>query len=226
MPDVPGGDDAALAVVLSTEPGAYAEKIDLFADLLDSVTIGDGSGRDGGTDDPDAAVADSGIDLESASYVSPTYGFELEWSGTDFEAITEDEEVNALPEDLALDRLLLFQPGAKLYIEGRVDYDGDAARCIETESELLAFHDDLVSFEPVENKAGFPEAGETGAGGEYATYRLTQEQDGESITRIAYVECRTLVAGEAVMVISLYIREETFDAGWEAAMTVIDSIDL
>lgn len=221
------GDDAVLAMVLSADPDAYDEKIALFGDLLDTLTMGGDAASDTETDDgAGTTVAGSGIDLDAESYVSPTYGFELGWSGTGFDAITEEEEVNALPDDLALDRLLLFQPGAKLYIEGRNDYDGDAARCIETESDILAFHDGVSEFEPVENERGFPEAGETGAGGEYATYRLTQEQDGETITRIAYVECRTLVEGEAVMVISLYAREASYDAGWEAATAVIDSIVL
>ncbi len=57
-------------------------------------------------------------------------------------------------------------------------------------------------------------------------YRLTQERDGETITRIAYVECRTLVEDEAVMVISLYAREATFEDAWDAATAVIDSIEI
>lgn len=216
------GDDAAIAMILTAEPIAYEGKIERFADVLDTLEMGGGSGSNDGADDvPDA---ESGIDIESASYVSPTYGFELEWSGTDFAAIVEEEEVDTLPDDLALDRLPLFMPGAKLYIEARVDYGGNAAQCIETESEILVFHDGVTAIEPVLNDAGFPEAGESDAVGEYATFRLTQEDDGETIARIAYVECRALAEDEAVVVISFYAREKTFEDAWEAASAVIDSI--
>ena len=147
---------------------------------------------DSGDDNPGGDGADTGID--DNQYTSPTYGYTLEW---DLDVWTAEPDSELVDEGgVGLDRLYLAHFEGEvlfsgLYVESKVAYDGDLTECVDGEADLLRGDDTLVDFDLYEDDQGDPVAGESDAGGEYATYLGEyEEEDGEPYELLWYIECQ------------------------------------
>lgn len=220
------GGDGILLLVLTTMPEAYENRLKVFADLIEGIEGVAQPDADAGDEDDEAAdegaIAGSGVDGET--YTSPTYGYGLDWGGTAFEPSLDEELVNEEPDGVGMDRLLLLGAQGNFYIEGKVDYEGDARDCLKGEVGQLAAMDEVVSIvEYVDD--GEVVRGRSDGRGRYGAYVLTRESDGDEFEWMAYIECRPLVEGESVVVFSLFTSPEQYQEELDEAQAVIDTFE-
>jgi hypothetical protein len=194
------------------------------------VTIDDDEDED--EEDNGGGAADSGID--GSEYESPTYGYTLEWDDDVWEA-DPDAELVEYSDDVfeELDRLVLrsVDEFGSIWIEGKVAYDGDIDDCLDGEAEFLADEEGVEDFELAEDEDGEELTGETDGDGVYGVYQVIyvdpDDEDEEEFELIDYVECRELVEGEAVLVITFVTGvPDDFDDNIDLVLDVLDSIEL
>ena len=188
------------------------------------VSLGDDEDEDGGTtgtteddEEEEDAGADSGID--GNAYESPTYGYTLEWDEDVWEADPADEVVDDNGTDVLILRSV-DQIGT-LYIEGEASYEGDPDDCLAEEADILASEEGVEDFEEIDT-------GETDAGGVFGVYEAVfVNEDGDEFDLIDYVECRELVEGEAVLIITFVTGEpRDFDDNFELVTEVTDTVEI
>lgn len=176
----------------------------------------------------DEPAADSGIDGEV--YTSPTYGFAIEWDERDW-TVAPDEELVASGET-ELDRVYLTHEDddgfySSLYVEGKTDYAGDPADCVEGEFDILGGGADVIDFVPFEDAGGDPIEGESDAGGEFAAFLGTfDDGDGGEFEIVEYVECLTIEDGESVLILTLFTTEDLFEDELALLQDVAETIEL
>ncbi len=141
---------------------------------------------------PDAVAQDN---VDGNLYVSPTYGYELEW----------DEDVWELDEDSSnrRDTLVLFETDATsyVYVEGYEAYDGDPDDCLEGSADEILGADAVSDVELMEDEDGDVIEGEAD-GVVFAAYTYEFETDDGAQDRASYFTCQTLVEDEAVLAFS------------------------
>ncbi len=178
--------------------------------------------------DEDEPQTDSGID--DTTYTSPTYGYAVEWDEDIWAADPADELID--DGSVGLDRLLLIHEDddgfySSFYIEGKVDYEGDLEDCVAGEADLLSSEQAVVDFDPFEDENGDPVEGEADSGGEFAAFVATIEtDDGTEVDLIEHVECQTLEDGESVVVFTLITGEDLYEDEIDAALEVVDTLEL
>ena len=178
-----------------------------------------GDSSEANTADRDNREAtESGID--GTEYVSPTYGFAVEWDEAVWTVALDAEMVNAFPNNTALDRLVLENEGAVLYIEGRTDYDaGDLEDCVDRDIAAIGQNSTISNLEIRDDEHGDPMVGET-ADGAFKVITLTMDD-----TNLAeYIECRPVDEGESVLVITLIATASKLDDATGAMRDVVDTI--
>ena len=133
---------------------------------------------------------------------------------------------------VSLDRLQLIHEDddgfySSFYVEGKADYDGDLADCLAGEADLLSGEQAVVDFAPFEDENGDPVEGEADSGGEFAAFVATIEtDDGTEADLIEHVECQTLEDGESVVIFTLITSEDLYEDELDAALDVIDTLEL
>ena len=191
------------------------------------VLLGDDEDETPDADD-DEPQDDSGVD--DTTYTSPTYGYAVEWDDATWAPDPADELID--DGSVGLDRLLLIHEDddgyySSFYVEGKVDYDGDLADCVAGEADLLSAEDAVVDFAPLEDESGDPVEGEADSGGEFAAFVATIEtDDGTEVDLVEHVECQTLEDGESVVVFTLITSEDLYEDELDAAVEVIDTLEL
>ncbi len=162
--------------------------------------------------------AKSGID--GNEYVSPTYGFAVEWDEEVWTVAADEELIREIPNDLALDRLVLDTDIASLYIEGRIDdTGGDMVACLDVELDLLRENDEISNLEVLQNAHRHPIAGKT-VNGSFTAVSFTM--DDTNLT--GYFECRPIDKGESVLVITLITKASDFEDAVPDMEAVISTI--
>ena len=251
---VPG--EAVLAITYVTSAAAYEEDVDAVDDLLADLDIPETTGRDDeptttpddeATDTPEDEptatpeddqptgtpadeIADEAPDptagIDGNTYVSPTYGYTLEW---DEDVWTPDFE---LQREADRDVLVLARVGTGdyVYFEAYDAYDGDPETCLEGSVDE-AFSDaeadeSIEDIEPYEDANGDVVAGETD-GVAFAAYTLTLVLDEDSgVDLAAYFECRTLVEDEAVLAVSMVTDPATYEDARDDLDDLLSTLDL
>lgn len=161
----------------------------------------------------------------SASYESPTYGFEVSW---DAEVWTPDDRaalVAAGPE--AVDQIrLMHTAGATLHVvAGRYGY-ADAEACVAAESDFLASESGVTEYGPVILDDGQEMIGsEDGIAFGGFGLRFTPET-GEPIEMTNFIECRMLPDSDAALLFILITTPESFEQHMVAAGAVNASLQL
>lgn len=140
------------------------------------------------------AAAQDGVD--GNTYVSPNFGYELEWD----EDVWEVDEEDSNGRDVLV---LLETDGTSLvYVEGYEAYDGDPEDCLEGSSAEILEADSISDVEPLEDENDEEGDGD-GGGVPFAVYSYVYETDeGDEQDRVSYFTCQTLVEGEAVLAFS------------------------
>jgi eukaryotic-like serine/threonine-protein kinase len=133
--------------------------------------------------------------VDGNTYVSPTYGYELEW----------DEDVWRVEDEASDERdfLMLFavDETSLVYVEGYEAYDGDPEECLEGSAEEILGQDGVSDDEPLEDEDGDAIAGDED-GVFFAAYSYVQETDDGTQDLVGYFTCQTLIEGEAVVAFS------------------------
>jgi hypothetical protein len=161
--------------------------------------------------------------IEGESWTSPTYGFTLSWAGTAWQPQPDGTLVAVGAE--RLDRLHLVNGTSSLYIEGATRYGGNLASCVAQEANLLGQETGVAEIRPYRDDDGM-QLTAAGPDAQAAAFTLTLSVGEQEVQLIDYVECRTLIPGEAVLIITLVTEPPNFRGEFAAAQPVIDSITL
>ncbi|HEX5498246.1 MAG TPA: hypothetical protein VFX03_03430, partial [Thermomicrobiales bacterium] len=162
--------------------------------------------------------------IQGSTYTSPTYGYSVSWNSRIWTADPQATLEAAGPN--ALDRLLLYNNNGTLYIEGSRNYGGDPNACIGGEAQALGSESGVTNFAPLKGANGQPVAGaQNGAAFAAFTATLTTP-NGTNVDVGDYLECRTLVGGESVIVATVVAPIDQLPQQVQSARPVIDSIAL
>lgn len=173
---------------------------------------------------PEAATPEASNEgIDGDTYTSPTYGYSLAWDANIWEAESR------VGED-GYNELRLESPSASLFIWSGVFYEGDPATCLQGESDYFESGDPSVSdWRPAEDADGNPIAGET-SNASYGVFTLTytdpETEDAEPVELVDYIECRSLVEGEAVLVIFATTTPERYNDSIEDVLRITNAIEL
>ncbi|MBA3450480.1 MAG: hypothetical protein H0T18_04635, partial [Chloroflexia bacterium] len=159
--------------------------------------------------------------VEGESWTSPTYGFSVSWAGSDWDLDPEGTLTAVGPE--RLDRIHLLNGLSSLYFEGATRYAGNLSSCVAEEANLLAEETGVTEIRPYRDSDGMQLIAD-GPNSSAAAFSLTLAVSGEEVELVDYVECRTLIPDEAVLIITLVTEPATFEQELASAMAVAASI--
>jgi hypothetical protein len=161
--------------------------------------------------------------VAGSRWTSPTYGFSVSWAGTSWENDPAGTLAGVGPEQL--DRLHLVNGVSSLYFEGATRYAGELASCVAEEANLLSREPGVANVRPYLDANGVQLVA-SGPDAAAAAFTLTLDVGGQQLELIDYVECRTLIEGEAVLIVTLVTDPAAFERELEAATAVMDTITL
>lgn len=159
--------------------------------------------------------------IEGETWTSPTYGFSVSWAGTNWQP--DNNATLAAVGTEHLDRLHLIDGISSLYFEGAARYEGDLLSCVGQEANLLAEEEGVSEIKPY-RLDNVTDTESSGPGAEVAAFMLKLSVGSDAIDLVEYVECRELIPGQAVLVITLVSEPLTFKRELAAAQPVIDTI--
>ena len=139
--------------------------------------------------------------VEGNAYTSPSYGYRLAWGEATW-SVEEDET----PDD-ENDYLGFYTEVSALRVVG-FETDGDAADCLEAAPGEIGLRPG-TELEPLADADGAPIAG-VEPDRAFAAYAFTVP-DGNA--ERAYVECRELVPGQAVLVFTFIAAADEYEEG-------------
>lgn len=187
-----------------------------------TATATEESGRDAVSDE---APAESGID--GTSYTSPNFGYAFSWDDRDW-TVYPDAEVSQT--DPPLDSLYLEAETGNLYIYGYDGYDGDPSACLQGESDYYEHDSEGVSdWTLAENADGDPisKEGDDFAWGVFSlTYQNPDDENADPVTLTDYIECRTLVPGQSILIIFASAPRAAYNDHIDLVQAVIDTIEI
>jgi hypothetical protein len=225
-------DEAVIQIVQVVPADDFDDEIAPVAEVLDTLTLEgeepeeeeeeetpEPEEEEEETPDPEDELAEAGVD--GNSYVSPQFGYSLEWD-------PDVWQVDGASSDLGFDDLGLLGQRSFLEISG-TDGFADAFVCFDNvvsffseDSEAFTVED----FEPFEDEDGEVVEGEEDDRVFGAFLATLVEENGFENEIVYYVECRTLVEGESVIVIIQIVDPQAYDAEAERRDEVLDTIEL
>jgi hypothetical protein len=164
------------------------------------------------------ADADDLAGVDGDAYESPTWSYTLEWDEDVWSPVlaTSEDDVD----------LLLLQSRRSTLAFQAGPLDADPADCLEGVAGALSSEDGVDDWEPLEDDDGDPVAGERGSRA-WAAFTLTFEgDDGDEIEGVYYLECRSLIAGEAALLIVHNTGRDDYEDETEEVDAVLDSLEL
>jgi hypothetical protein len=166
---------------------------------------------------PLAGVAAVRAQDGTAAYTSPSYGYELTWDDT-WQVVEESSSGG-------YDLLHLTNGVSDVYIEGYVGDDGDPATCLDGSQALLAGDADPDAVPIMTADDGTEMAGQED-GVAYAIFDLSGITEEGDVPYAAYVECRALRPGVAVLAITAFAPLDEWDAQADAIVTLFGGLYL
>jgi hypothetical protein len=166
-------------------------------------------------------VARQGGDLvgvEDDAYESPTWGYTVAWDEDRWAAVlaTSAEDV---------DLLVLQSRRSSLALQAG-PFHGGPDDCVDAVAAMLSGQEDVDDWEPLEDEDGEPVAGERG-GRAWAAFALSvTDAAGEEVEGVDYIECRTLVEDEAVLMVVHGTTEDAYAEEAERVDEVLDTLEL
>ena len=160
---------------------------------------------------PDLADLDS-----TGSYDSAYFGHRVHWDPDHWGAV----EALSQPDG---DHLSLEGDVVTVSVDGLRDLDGDAHRCLV--DQVYGDLDEAIGFDaPPDDVKAPTEDGRLPA--DAGLYLITPDEDGHPREIVRYVECRTLLAGEAVLRIVVTAPERYWDVDRGLVAEVLSAIEL
>lgn len=162
----------------------------------------------------DSEGAESGV--EGNSYTSPAFGYSITWD--------RDWEVTDEQNDAEYNKIVLANAAQSVYFEGVVD-SSDLDSCVEQIIQNVTDEDGVSDVEQREDSDG--PIGGSEDGRSWAVYNLTfTGSNGDPINFVEYVDCRPIVEGESLLVISSIIPEEQYDDEIVALESLLEGLSL
>lgn len=159
------------------------------------------------------------IGVDGNTYESPTYGYTLEWD-EDLWTVEDSTSENET------DNLYLRSDDSLLLLQGLADYGGDPDACLDDTAGILAKGDGVDDWAPLEDRRGDPVAGSE-RGRAWAAFTLTYTSaEGDEFDDVDYVECRTVVQDEAVLIAIDVVAADQYDDEVDLVADVLDSLEL
>jgi predicted metalloprotease len=150
------------------------------------------------------------------SYTSPSFGYSITWDRT-WSVSDEKNEPDA-------NSLTLTNDTTIVTLESVLDKT-DIASCVETFADAFAAGDGISDFEQMELEDG-PAAGEE-AGRNWAVYNFTYTaESSDSIDFALYVDCRSIVEAESLLVIYAFIPADAFDSQVEPLGELLQGLSM
>jgi hypothetical protein len=147
------------------------------------------------------------------SYVSPTYGYSISWNA-EFWTVSNESSSDGVDSLV----LRLGDGVGNFYLTG-LPAAQDPADCLAAIASGRAESGDYPGYGEVRGRET-PEAGPGGAGALFGYTLVTQS--GDEIPLVQYLECRTLIPGEALLLITLEVIDEA--SLYEAALVLYDEL--
>jgi hypothetical protein len=147
------------------------------------------------------------------SYVSPTYGYSISWNAEFWTVANESSEDG-------VDSLVLqLGDGVGNFFLTGLPASQEPEDCLAAIASGRAESGDYPGYGQVSGRAT-PAVGPGGAGALFGYTLVTQS--GDEIPLVQWVECRTLVPGEALLLITLEVIDEP--SLYEAALVLYDEL--
>jgi hypothetical protein len=169
------------------------------------------------------SVPQSDAQVVGSVWTSPTYGFSVSWAGTNWQNDPNGGLTAVGPE--RLDRLHLINGVSSLYFEGAERYQGVLPSCVAEEANILGQEPGVTDVRPYRDANGVQLVADS-PNASAAAFTLTLAVSGGQLELVDYVECRTLIPGKAVLIITLISEPDTFTQELSSAQEVIDTITL
>ncbi|HEU0115652.1 MAG TPA: hypothetical protein VFQ80_13290 [Thermomicrobiales bacterium] len=158
-----------------------------------------------------AATPTGQTGVHGNAYISPTFGFTLAW----------DPKVWAVKDERLLqgyDGLELGTDRSNLFVEGISDYAGDPAACLADARQQISGRSGISAISDFQGP-GRPIQDTDGAKSLLVGY-VAKLPDGSSASIVEFVQCRTLVPGQAV----LELTWQTSDADYAQQLPLVAAL--
>ena len=155
-----------------------------------------------------AAVAQT----DENTYVNPTYGYQIEWDPDVWDVTGDGSGDLTLQSDLV-----------EMYFQSGQFYAGDATACRDDLVDRLPDDDMVLSSEPFDGD-GQQTGEEDGRAFSTLQVELEESDDQDARTVVERIDCRTLVAGEAVLAITWLAPVDDAGDATESAETLLDAL--
>jgi hypothetical protein len=155
--------------------------------------------------------------VQGSTYRSPTYGYSLGWDGT----WTVVAESSAEGSDL----LQLSNGVSNVYFQSYGNYTGDAVGCVASIAAQFPNNPGWSEVEPMRTAGGDPIAGGDGDRS-YAAYTFNYTVDSTTTAYVEYLECRIVVPGESVLVISQVVTADAYPSQIEPMRVLLTGLTI
>jgi len=153
-----------------------------------------------GTQVPSDELPSSGV--SGSAWEGPNFGVRLSWDSAEWNV--EDEYINP-----GYDGLQLGTSISTVYVEAYDGFDGDAAACLSEAEQQIREREGVTDVTPV---SGHSLPVPDNVRGESELFGVTATlPDGTVFHGIEYVECRSLVPGQAVLELTWQTITSAFD---------------
>jgi hypothetical protein len=205
--------EAVLIIRQTVRRNLYQAELPLVRELLESV------------DAPVVAAKDADPGLSDGAYASPTYGYELAWEQRDW--ATAEARSRGGRDHLELYRgEERTEEASTVTFVAREGFDGDAEACLD--AAVASVEDEADEGQPeLLERDGAPLAGDED-GRAWAAYVFTEvsEARGTKQEFAVYLECRTLVEGEAILEILQIVAADRFEDEWPVVEDLLETLTL
>ncbi len=216
-------DQAVVEITAQVGADFYDAQLPLIQDVLATVKLpkvsqAEKTPKAASTPDGDSTPETGATGVKGSTYVGPTYGFRVSW---DKDLWSVEEEAN----EQDYDGLQIGTDRTSVFLEGYTGFRGDADACLADAAQQLKEYDKISDF----RRARGTDLPETGGGGDAAAqlYRYTVElDDGSTADVLEYIECRTLVADEAVLEITARVGADYYEDELPAIEDLLTSLGI
>jgi hypothetical protein len=168
-----------------------------------------------GTAVPSNELPSTGV--SGSTWEGPNFGVRLSWDPAEWNV--EDEVVAE-----GYDGLQLGTSLSTVYVEAYEGSDGDAAACLSEARQQIVEREGVTSVTPV---SGHSLPVPDDVRGEAEMFGVTAKlDDGTVFHGIEYVECRTLVPGQAVLELTWQTITSAFDEDLPRVEVLFNSLDV
>ncbi|HEV2109196.1 MAG TPA: hypothetical protein VGR16_13105, partial [Thermomicrobiales bacterium] len=159
--------------------------------------------------------------VDGNTFTSPNFGFSISWD--------EDVwEVTATATDPDFDQLVLDTRDSSLSLSGTTDFDGDVGECLEGVTAFLSAGTEALEIDDIDvldDEDGDPIEGEE-RDRAFVANEYTGTFEGDDAQFVYYVECRTLVPEESVLVVIHFVLDpEDYPDEAEAREEILDRLE-